>query len=85
MVEREITEKVNNAEEGGTVVSKIDGRFCAATGRVTLGERGGTKSKAEFHGMGGRNDVVHRFVGSMVVGRENLMGEDVWISNNGGE
>ena len=33
-----------------------------------LGEIGGTKSKAGFHGIGGRNDVAHRSVGSMVVG-----------------
>ena len=29
-------ETVNTAEEGGTVVSKIGGRFCAATVVVTL-------------------------------------------------
>ena len=42
MVEREFTDIVDTAEEGGTVVSKIGGRFCSATGEVTLGGRGGT-------------------------------------------
>ena len=68
MVEREFIEKVDIAEEGSTIVSKIGERFCAATGRVSLRGRGGTKSKSGFHGMGGCNDVAHRSVGSMVVG-----------------
>ena len=42
MVEREFTEIVDTAEEVGTIVSKIGGRFCAATAVVTLGGRGGT-------------------------------------------
>ena len=67
MVEKDFTETVDNAEEVGTVVSKIGGRFCAATGGVTLGGRRGTKSKLGFHGMGGRNDVAHMSVGLMVV------------------
>ena len=45
MVGREFTEKVDTTEEGGTVVSKIGGRFCTATGGMTLGGRGVTKSK----------------------------------------
>ena len=67
VVEREFMLTVNNMEEGGTVVSKIGGRFCAATGEVTLGGREGTNSKAGFHGMGGHNDLIHRSVGLMVV------------------
>ena len=43
VVEREFMEIVDNAEEVGTVVSKIGGRFCAAAVGVTLGGRGGTK------------------------------------------
>ena len=50
-------------------MSKIGGRFCAATGKMTLGGRIEMKSKAGFHGIGGRNYVAHRSVGSMVVGR----------------
>ena len=61
-------ETFNAAEECGTVVSKICGRFCAATGGVNLGGRGGKESKARFHGMGGRNDVSHMSVGLMVIG-----------------
>ena len=68
MVERDFMETVNTAVEGGTVVSKIGGNFCVNTGRVTLGGRGGTKSKLGFHGMGGCNDVVHISVGLMGVG-----------------
>ena len=68
MAERNFTETVDTAEEGGTVVSKIGEMFCAATGGVTLGRRGGTKSKVGFHVMGGRNNVAHRYVWSMVVG-----------------
>ena len=68
MVEREFTDTVDTAEEGGTVASKKGGRFCAATWGETLGGRGRTKSKAGFHGMGGRINVVHRSVRLMVVG-----------------
>ena len=39
MVEREFTETGDTVEEGGILVSKIGGRFCAATGEVTLGGR----------------------------------------------
>ena len=67
MVEREFTETFDTTEEGGTVVSKIGGRFCAATAGVTLVGKVGTKSKAGFHRMGGRNDVAHRSVRLMVV------------------
>ena len=62
MVEREFKETVNTVEEGGAVVSKIGGRFFAATRGVALGGRGGTKSKAVFHGMGGPNYVAHRSI-----------------------
>ena len=68
MTEMEFTDTLYTSEEGGTVVSKIGGRFCAATAGVNLGGRGGTKSKAGFHGTGGRNDVSHRSVVLMVVG-----------------
>ena len=68
MVEREFVKTANTAEEVGTVVSKIGGRFCATTEVVTLGGRGWNKSKVGFHGMGGRNDVAHRSIGSMVAG-----------------
>ena len=67
MVEREFTETVYTAGEGGTVVIKIGGSFFTATGGVTLGGIGSKKSKAGFHGMGGRNDVAHRSVRSMLV------------------
>ena len=59
-MERDFTETVDTVQEGVTIVSKMDGRFCAATGKVTLGGRRGTKSKAGFHGMDGRNNVAHR-------------------------
>ena len=39
MAERDFTETVNTAKGGGTVVSKIGGRFCAATAGVDLGGR----------------------------------------------
>ena len=68
MAEREFAETVDTAEEGVTFVSKVGGRVCAAAGVVTLGGRGGMKSRGGFHGSGGLNDVVHRSVGSMVVG-----------------
>ena len=68
VVEREFTETVNNAEESGTIASKIGGRFCAANGGVNLGGRGGKKPKAGFHVMGGHNYVAHRSVSSIVVG-----------------
>ena len=45
MTEMEFTDTVYTSEEGGTVVSKIGGRFCTATGGMTLGGRGVTKSK----------------------------------------
>ena len=41
-MEREFTETVDTAEEVGTVVSTRGGRFCAVTGGITLGGRGGT-------------------------------------------
>ena len=68
MVERAFTKRFDTAEEGGTVVSKIGGRFYAATGGVTLGGREGTKSKASFHGMSGRSVVSHRSIRLMAVG-----------------
>ena len=45
MVEREFTETVNVTKEGGTAVSKFGGRFCVATGVVTLGGSRDKKSK----------------------------------------
>ena len=60
-------ETVDTVEEVSTVVSKIDGRFCVATGGVTLGGRGGTNSKSGFHGMGGCNNISHRSAELMVV------------------
>ena len=74
MLEREFTESVNTTEEGGTIMNKTGGNFCAATGGVNLGGRGGTKSKSGLHGMGGRNDVVHRSV-SYMVGKGNTSWE----------
>ena len=50
-------------------MSKIGGRFCATNGGVELGGRVGTNSKAGFHGMGGRKDIIHRSVRLVVVGR----------------
>ena len=35
MVEREFTETVDTVEEGGILVSKIGGRFCAAIEGLT--------------------------------------------------
>ena len=67
----ELTDTVNTAEEGGTVVSKVDGRFCVATWGVTLGGRGGTKSKWGFHIRSGINYVVQRYVRLMVAGVNN--------------
>ena len=37
MVERDFAEIVDTAEEGGTVVRKIGGRFCVANGGVASG------------------------------------------------
>ena len=68
-MERDITETIDTAEEGRTVFSKRGGRLCAATGGVDLGGRGGMKSKAGFRIMGGINNVTHRSVGLIVVGR----------------
>ena len=68
VVEREFAKTVGTTEEGGTVVSKIGGRFCATTEVVTLGGRGWNKSKVGFHGMGGHSSVARRSVGLMVVG-----------------
>ena len=45
MVNRHFVEAVNTTEEGGTVVSKVGGRYCVSNGGVTLGGRGGKKSK----------------------------------------
>ena len=45
MGDMEFTETVDTTEEGDTLVIKLGGRFCVATGGVTLGGRGGTKSK----------------------------------------
>ena len=61
-------ETVNTVEEADTVVSKLGGRFYVATGRVTLGGRGGTKSKGGLHRRGGIKNVVQSSIGSMVVG-----------------
>ena len=58
MVYRDFTEIFYTAEEGGTVVSKVGGRFCVATGGETLGGRGVTKSKVGFHRRVGINDVI---------------------------
>ena len=68
MAEGEFMETVDTVEEGDTVASKLDARLCVATGIVTLGLIGGTKSKGGFRGRGGINNVVHRSVGSMVAG-----------------
>ena len=68
VVEREFFKTANTAEEVGTVVSKIGGRFCATNEVVTLGGRGWNKSKVGFHGMGGHSSVARRSVGLMVVG-----------------
>ena len=61
-------ETVDTAEEGGTIVIKVGGKLCVATGGVTLGRRGGTKSKGGVHGRGGINGVVQRSVGLMAEG-----------------
>ena len=71
MVYIELTDTVNTAEEGGTVVSKVDGRFCVATGGVTLGGRGGTKSKGGFDRRSGLNYVVQRSIKLMAAGVNN--------------
>ena len=68
MVDRYFVETVNTTEEGGTVVSKVDGRFYVATGGVTLGGRGGKKSKGGVHRRGELNYVVQRSVGLIVAG-----------------
>ena len=36
MKEREFAEMVDTAEEGGTVVSKLGGRLCVATGGMAF-------------------------------------------------
>ena len=74
MVYRDFTEILDTAEEGGTVVSKVGGRFCVATGGETLGGRGVTKSKEGFHRSGGINDMVQRSVLLMAAGGNNSWG-----------
>ena len=64
-------------EEGGTIVSKIGGQCCVAIGGLNFGGRGGTKSKVGFQGMGGRNDLVHRSIISMVT-----LGNTSWEGMN---
>ena len=68
MVERDFADTVDTTEDDGIVESAIGGRFCVATGRVTLGGRQGNNSEGGVHGMGRRNDVVHRPIGLMVAG-----------------
>ena len=68
MVEREFTETVDTAEDIGTIVSKVCGRFFVTTGGVTLVGRGGKNPKGGLHGTGGINDMVHRSVVLMVAG-----------------
>ena len=71
MVDRYFVETVNTTEEGGTVESKVDGRFYVATGGVTLGGGGGKKSKVGVHRMGEINYVVQRSVILIVAGVNN--------------
>ena len=68
MVEREFMEKVDTVEECGAIVSKVGGRFCVATGRVTLGGRGRKKSKGEVHIRVVLKNVVQRSFGLIVAG-----------------
>ena len=80
MVDREFFETVDTMEEGGTVVGKSGGRFCVATGGVTLGRRGGKKSKGGFHRRIGINNVLQRSAGLMVAG-----GNASWERMSGSE
>ena len=66
MFEKEFTETVDTTKEGGTVVSKLGGSFCAATRGVILGGRGGIKSKGGIHRRGGLNKIIQMSIGSMV-------------------
>ena len=62
MVDRYFAEIVDTKYEGGTVVSKVGGRFCDANGRVALGGIVRKKSKGGVHRRVGINNVVHRYV-----------------------
>ena len=68
MVDREFTETVDTAGEGGTLASKVGVRFFVATGEVNLGGIGGTKSKGVFHRRGWLNYVIQRYVRLVVAG-----------------
>ena len=57
---RELAKTVDTTEEGGTKESKIGGIVFVATWEVTLGGRGGMKSKWGIHSMSGSNNVVAR-------------------------
>ena len=68
MVDRYFAETVDTKYEGVTIVSKVGGRFCVATGRVTLGGRGRKKSKGEVHIRVVLKNVVQRSFGLIVAG-----------------
>ena len=69
MVERDFTEIVHTVEEGGTIVSKVGGRFFVAARGVTLGGRVLMNSKGRVHRRGGINNVLHRSIGLLMAGR----------------
>ena len=68
MVDRYFVETLDTKYEGGTVVSKVGGRYCVSNGGVTLGGRGGKKSKGGVQRRVGINNVVQRSFGLMVAG-----------------
>ena len=55
MADIEFMETVDTAEEGGTVVSKVSGRFYIATWGVILRGRGGTNLERGVQIRGGIN------------------------------
>ena len=68
MVDIEFMETGDTAKEGGTVVSKVSGRFYIATGGVTLRGRGVTNLERVVKIRGGLNDMIQRSIRFMVVG-----------------
>ena len=69
VAERNFAKTVDTTEEGGTVVSKVCGRLCVATGGVTLVGRGGKNPKGGVQVKGGTNKAAQRSIRLMVTGR----------------
>ena len=62
MADIDFMETVDTAEEGGTIMSKVSGRFYIAIWGVTLRGRGGTNLERGVQIRGGLNDVIQRSI-----------------------